>query len=234
MIIYAIKKFQYESWSYKFSFIMGKRKTTILKQKYLRRKKLRETPRLPPEVAEALREKGVDVSATTSKQFYSKLGLQSDPNADVKQSLGFNDKLHQLRSKNKKPEQKPEGDAKIFEEVVESIPHSGGYKKKLNDYEIKCIAQLRAYYGDDLEMMMIDHKRNPMQWTLAQLKRYMNLYEEEAKELAEQVHQTEQEGNEEKQILCYLIKSIFIIIKVYFFDNISFKMNQKFQNKKYD
>ena len=178
---------------------MGKRKTTILKHKYLRKKKLRETPRLPPEVAEALREKGIDMSSTNGKQFYSKLGLSSDPNADVRNSLGFNDKLHELRSKNKKVEKKPEGDAKIFEEVVESIPHSEGYKKKLNDYEIKCIAQLRAYYGDDLEMMMIDHKRNPMQWTLAQLKRYMALYEQEAKELAEQVRRNEEEENNEAE-----------------------------------
>ena len=178
---------------------MGKRKTTQLKQKYLRKKKIRETPRLPPEVAQALREKGVDISSTNSKQFYSKLGLQSDPNADVRHNLGFNDKLHEIRSKNKKAAPKPEGDAQVFEEVVESIPHSEGYKRKLNDYEIKCISQLRAYYGDDLEMMMIDHKRNPMQWTLGQLKRYMAMYEEEAKELADQMAQIEAaENNEEK------------------------------------
>lgn len=175
---------------------MGKRKTTQLKHKYLRQKKLRETPRLPPEVAQALREKGVDISATNSKQFYSKLGLQSDPNADVKHQLGFNDKLHQLKSRNKKVDKKVEGDAKIFEEVIESIPHSEGYKRKLNDYEIKCIAQLRAYYGDDLEMMTYDHKRNPMQWTLGQLKKYMELYEQEAKELAEQMQQAEEQNNE--------------------------------------
>lgn len=174
---------------------MGKRKTTLLKHKYLRQKKIRETPRLPPEVAQALKEKGVDISSTNSKNFYSKLGLQSDPNADVRHNLGFNDKLHQLRSRNKKVTKKPEGDAQIFEEVVESIPHSEGYKRKLTDYEIKCIAQLRAYYGNDLEMMSYDHKRNPMQWTIGQLKKYMELYENEAKELAEQMRQMEEMEN---------------------------------------
>ncbi|OHT12165.1 hypothetical protein TRFO_18160 [Tritrichomonas foetus] len=158
-----------------------------------------QTPRLPPEVAEALREKGVDVPSTmSSKKFYSSLGLQSDPNADVRGKLGFNDKLHEVRNQAKNVQvEKVEGDANLFVEAVESIPHSSGYEKKLNDYETKCIAQLRAFYGDDLDMMVTDHKRNPMQWTLAQLKRYMQLYEKESQELAEQMAAAQQEEEEE-------------------------------------
>lgn len=168
---------------------MGKRKTTILKQKYLRKKRLRETPKLPPQLAEAFKEKGVDLSnVSTSKQFYSKLGLQSDPNSDVRQSLGFNDKLREVRSRKKvqKEEPKTNNATSIFQEVMDSLPEPEGYKRKLTDYEIKCIGQLRAFYGDDLEMMRVDHKRNPMQWTIAELKKNIELYEKEAAELAEQ------------------------------------------------
>ena len=156
-----------------------------------------QTPRLPKGISDALREKGVDMSDTrTSKQFYTKLGLQSDPNADVRGKLGFHDHLHEVREQRRKEtanKDQPKVSADAFVEANESIPHGPGFQKKLNDYEMKCIAQLRAFYGDDLDMMAMDHKRNPMQWTIAQLKKYMELYEKEANELAEQVHAAEEE-----------------------------------------
>jgi hypothetical protein len=57
-------------------------------------------------------------------------------------------------------------------------------RKHLSDFELKAIVQLWAYYGNNLEMMSVDRRRNPLQWSIPQLKRVMAIYEREAVLLA--------------------------------------------------
>jgi hypothetical protein len=160
-----------------------------------RRKEARRIPRLPPVLASALKERGVDLPSEKSpKRFYSRLGLNPDPNSDVRSILGFSDRLGEIHRRAHPPE--PEhADPTPFVEAVESIPHGSVYQKHLTDFELKAIVQLRAFYGEDLEMMAVDHRRNPLQWSVPQIKRIIEIYQREAALLATKKEELE-EGEE--------------------------------------
>ncbi|KAH0794194.1 hypothetical protein GPJ56_001797 [Histomonas meleagridis] len=176
------------------------RKERKLNKAYLRKKRLTQTPRLPPELKRALKERGVELpSKITSHGFYKKLGLQINPNADAKTQLGFHDKLAEVKANVKKPQKEEEmGNSEIFQEAADSIPHGPGYQKHLNDYEIKCISQLRAFYGDDLQMMAYDYRRNPMQWSVGQLREKIAIYENTAALLESKADELASDGEKEE------------------------------------
>ena len=173
------------------------RKSAAFKKIYNRRRK-REMPTLPKVMKEALEEYGVEVpKGAGTREFYSQLGIQRDPNADVREIIGFTDKLGDMKRKQRVT--KPEtvvGDPEKFAEAADSIPHRPTYEKHLNDYELKCVVQLRAFYGDDYEMMALDYRRNPLQWSVGQIKRAFAIYEREAELLREQA---EKEAAEEEE-----------------------------------
>jgi hypothetical protein len=176
---------------------MGRKAQAQHFQKLYRRKEARRTPRLPPALAEALKERGVDVPVERShRRFYSQLGLQSDPNADARAQIGFSDRLGEIRRRARVDPPMEAGDPAPFVAAAESLPHGARYEKHLGDFELKAIVQLRAFYGTDLEMMSVDHRRNPLQWTVPQLKRVMAIYEREAALLATKKDEFEREGEE--------------------------------------
>ena len=138
-------------------------------------------PELPKGIADVLKDKGYDLpKPKTLREFYSRLGLASDPNQGAQ--VGFNDTLGELKKSFKREENQAEqiGEPAIpFVEIIESLPHGEGYKKHLTEYEFKVVSDLRARYGDDYDMMAIDHKHNPMQWTAKQVQSKMKVYEYE-------------------------------------------------------
>jgi hypothetical protein len=169
---------------------MGKR-APLARQIYSRRLRNRSA-RIPPDIQEALRERGVEVPKRGSfRDVYSQLGIIADPNALTGTEVGFTDNLGQIRKQKRVPPPPITGDGDVFAAAAESIPHGTGYQKHLTEYEMKCVMQLRAFYGDDLEMMAVDHRRNPMQWTVAQLKKKIAVYDAEAALLATIAHEFE-------------------------------------------
>lgn len=150
---------------------------------------------VPKALREALEAQGVEVPKSgKGRSFYSKLGLQMDPNADVKSKLGFTDKLGEIRKQQRTPEPEIEGNPQAFQDAVDSLPQGMIYQKHLTDYELRCAMQLRAYYGDDYEMMSYDFRRNPMQWSVGEIRKIMTIYEREASLLASK--KDELEGGE--------------------------------------
>lgn len=166
---------------------MGKRKTKELYKRYLKNKRKTQEIRLPGLLKKALIEEGVDVPKKfkNANSFYRSLGLRKDMNSDAAHMIGYHDKLGDIRRgriAEEAPRENTAGD--LFEKANEKIPHGTGYKKHLTDFEIKCLCQLRAFYGDDLQMMVYDYRRNPMQWSLGQLRDKMATYERTAQLLS--------------------------------------------------
>ena len=181
---------------------MGRKQAASFKKIYMRKKK-RSIPTMPKAMKKALEAHGVEVPKGTGlREFYSRLGIQSDPNADVRDQIGFTDKLGEIKRKQRVLEPEPViGDPEKFAEAAESIPHGSGYEKHLNDFELRCVMQLRAFYGDDYEMMALDFRRNPMQWSVGQIKRAFAIYEREAELLKNHRENDEQnvESNGEEE-----------------------------------
>ena len=179
-------------------------KTHALQKRYNRmyQRKMR-APSLPKDVELALTQHGYTVKkATNIKQFYSKLGLSSNPN-DTAQ-IGFNDKLGQLRKElaeqKPKPKKKADPDAIPFSDIMESMPHGKNYQAKLSENEFKILAHLETRYGDDYELMSFDRRHNPMQWTIAQLEKKMAIYHRELQELAEEKKKMEEYLENQKKL----------------------------------
>ena len=179
-------------------------KAHALQKRYNRmyQRKMR-TPSLPKDVQLALTQHGYTVKkATNLKQFYSKLGLSSNPN-DTAQ-IGFNDKLGQLRKElaeqKPKPPKKEDPDAIPFSEIMESMPHGRNYQAKLSENEFKILAHLETRYGDDYELMSYDRRHNPQQWTIAQLEKKMAIYHRELTELAEEKKRIEEQLEKQKKL----------------------------------
>ena len=152
-------------------------------------------PRLPKDVADSLKERGYNVSrATSMKDFYAKLGLSSNPNDSAQ--IGFNDKLGHVQKEIKENRpvlpKKEVTDVIPFAEIMESMPKPEGYKHKHTENDFKILTKLEARYGDDYEMMSYDRRRNPKQWTVAQLKREFDIYHREVKEIEEEQKQIEE------------------------------------------
>lgn len=170
---------------------MGRKSTSI---RYRNRKKKRTAaPDLPEVLKAALEERGVVVPEKgKAREFYNKLGIQSDPNADAKKMIGYHDRLAEVRAQTKPPEPEVEiGDAEVFQEAADSIPKDGLYQKHLTDNEIKIISNMRAFYGDDYESMLVDHRRNPMQWSISQIKEKFSIYEKLSQTLQEAFESTQ-------------------------------------------
>jgi hypothetical protein len=174
---------------------MGKR-APLAKQVQARRMH-KQTTKIPRDLQDALRERGVEVPKRgTYRDVYGSLGLISNPNAALSNEVGFTDTLGHLRKQKRAVPPPITGDGEVFAAAAESIPHGPGYQKHLTEYEMKCVMQLRAFYRDDLEMMAVDHRRNPMQWTVAQLKKKIAVYDAEAALLATMAHEFETEPKE--------------------------------------
>ena len=175
------------------------RKHALLRKYNHKLKQKRAPPSLPPELKKALANAGVEApKAKNAKDFYRSLGLRMDPNSDVRGKIGFQDRLGKLRIQQRElfPKKEEPVNTVPFVDVMESLPDAPKYQKHLNEFEFKCVAQLRAHYGDDYEMMAIDHRRNPMQWSIGELTKLMEVYEYEANLLREDRQNKEREEEE--------------------------------------
>ena len=182
---------------------MGKRKSKELYKRYLKNKRKTQEIRLPSKLKKALIEEGVEVPKKfkNAKDFYHSLGLKKDMNSDVYGKIGYHDKLGMIKkSKKENPEVKKNVVGEMFEKANEKLPHGTGYKKHLTDFEIKCICQLRAFYGDDIQMMAYDYRRNPMQWSPGQLRDKIATYERTAQLLSMKAVELENEEEEDDDV----------------------------------
>jgi hypothetical protein len=171
---------------------MGKRSRADRFRKIYKHREQRRLVTLPGPLKQALAERGVDVpTGANARTLYQSIGIRSDPNADARDLTGFRDRLTEVRRQARPAKPEPVRDSTAFVEAAESLPHDGIYQKHLTEFELKCIVQLRAFYGDDLEMMSVDHRRNPLQWTIPQLKKVLAIYEREKALLATKAEEFE-------------------------------------------
>ena len=155
---------------------MGKKHETKRYNRMYNRKLA--APELPKHIKDIIKNEGIELpKAKTAKEFYAQLGLSADPNDTA--PVGYSDKLGEIIKNSKNTEKKTNSIINL-EDFANKLPHGDGYKKHLTEYELKCIAQLKLRYGDDLEMMARDHRHNPMQWTIKQLQSKMKIYDYES------------------------------------------------------
>lgn len=155
-------------------------------------------PELPDDVKKAIESYGYTVgTATNFKDFYTRLGLSSNPN-DTAQ-IGFTDKLGNLKREKaleKLKEKQPEEVVVNLPEVMDKIPDKDPLVRHLGENDFKIMAQLKTRYGNDFEMMAMDRRRNPWQLNVNQLKKKMAMYDREVEEISKM--QFDQPKNEEE------------------------------------
>jgi hypothetical protein len=182
-----------------FKSAMGKKSRANRLWKLYKQREQRPLAALPGSLKRALAERGVDVPANANaRTLYRSIGIRLDPNADARNLTGFRDRLAEVRRQARPVRVEPICDSTAFVEAAESLPRGAIYQKHLTEFQLKCIVQLRAFYGDDLEMMSVDHRRNPLQWSVPQLRRVMAIYEREAALLATKKDELEHSEREEE------------------------------------